>query len=59
MIPPKVSHGEEVWRACSDCVAAAGVTGVGPLPPSMNTSASGVDHNDATVAERPTTATTV
>jgi hypothetical protein len=36
-IPPKLSHGEPFCSASRDWVACSGVTGVGPLPPSMKT----------------------
>src|SRR5919198_5892336 len=34
-MPPNDSHGDPLCRFCSDCVAAASVTGVGLLPPSI------------------------
>src|SRR5215813_2586557 len=36
-MPPKVSHGVPLWRACSCIVAWSGLAGVGLLPPSMKT----------------------
>ena len=37
-MPPNASHGPSASMSCSDWFACSGVTGVGPLPPSMNTS---------------------
>ncbi len=37
-MPPKVSHGLPAASALSDAFAWSTLTGVGPLPPSMNTS---------------------